>query len=115
MRYRNDAPPGIMKFLFLELMLWGKERGFRWFNLGMAPLSGLEDRRLAPFWHRLGTFVFRHGEHFCNFQGLRQYKEKFDPYWEPRYLAYPGRLSLPAVLTDVASLVAGGFKGIFMK
>ncbi len=49
MRYRNDAPPGIMKFLFLELMLWGKERGFRWFNLGMAPLSGLEDRRLAPF------------------------------------------------------------------
>jgi len=115
MRYGSDAPPGIMEFLFLELMLWGKERGFRWFNLGMAPLSGLEDRRLAPFWHRLGTFVFRHGEHFYNFQGLRQYKEKFDPHWEPRYLAYPGRLSLPAVLTDVASLVAGGFKGIFMK
>ena len=38
-----------------SLMLWGRERGLRGFNLGMAPLSGLEDRALAPLWTRLGA------------------------------------------------------------
>lgn len=66
-----SAPGGIIDYLFVELMPWGRQQGYNWFNLGMAPISGLEDRELAPLWHRLGTFIFRHGEHFYNFQGLR--------------------------------------------
>src|SRR6185436_7709617 len=112
MRHREDAPVGVMDYLFLELMLWGKEQGYRWFNLGMAPLSGLEERALAPLWNRVGALVFRHGEHFYNFQGLRQYKEKFDPVWEPRYLACPGGLVLPRVLADIAALIGGGLRGV---
>ena len=65
-------------------------QGYRWFNLGMAPLSGLEAHPLAPAWHRVGNFIFRHGEHFYNFEGLRRYKAKFDPAWEPRYLVARG-------------------------
>ena len=53
--------------LFVELLLWGKAEGYTWFNLGMAPLWGLENHPLAPAWHRVGNFVFRHGEHFYNF------------------------------------------------
>ena len=71
-----------MDYLFIELMLWGRNQGYRWFNLGMAPLSGLEAHPLAPAWHRVGNFIFRHGEHFYNFEGLRRYKMKFDPVWE---------------------------------
>jgi lysylphosphatidylglycerol synthetase-like protein (DUF2156 family) len=37
--------------------------------------------------------LFRHGEHFYNFQGLRAFKDKFDPIWEPRYLASLGGLA----------------------
>jgi phosphatidylglycerol lysyltransferase len=81
----------------------------------MAPLSGLEDRPPAPLWNRVGVFIFRHGEHFYNFQGLRQYKEKFDPTWEPRYLACPGGLALPRILADLASLISGGLKGAISK
>jgi len=99
-----------MEYLFLQLMLWGKQEGYSWFNLGMAPLSGLEDHALAPLWNRLGAFVFRHGEHFYNFQGLRQYKEKFDPEWEPRYLASPGGFALPRILTNIAALISEGMK-----
>ena len=84
-------------------------------NLGMAPLSGLEDRTLTPLWNRLGAFVFRHGEHFYNFQGLRQYKEKFAPEWTPRYLASPGGLALPRILANVATLISGGLKGVLTK
>jgi phosphatidylglycerol lysyltransferase len=115
MRHVADAPSVIMDYLFVELMLWGREQGYRWFNLGMAPLSGLEARAIAPLWSRLGTLVYRHGEHFYNFQGLRLYKEKFDPVWEPRYLACPGGLALPRVLADVASLISRGFRGVIAK
>ena len=61
------------------------------------------------------AFVYRHGEAFYNFQGLRAYKEKFDPEWEPRYLAYPGGLRLPRILADVAALVAGGYRRILAR
>jgi phosphatidylglycerol lysyltransferase len=115
MRFLPDAPESVMEYLFLQLMLWGKQEGYRWFDLGMAPLSGLEDHALAPLWNRLGAYMFRHGEHFYNFQGLRQYKEKFDPEWEPRYLASPGGLALPRILTNIASLISGGLKGVITK
>ncbi|HVW68199.1 MAG TPA: bifunctional lysylphosphatidylglycerol flippase/synthetase MprF, partial [Steroidobacteraceae bacterium] len=78
MRFGPDAPRGAMDYLFIQLMLWGRANGYRWFNLGMAPLAGLEVHPLAPAWHRVGNFVFRHGEHFYNFDGLRRYKAKFD-------------------------------------
>ncbi len=105
MRYVPDAPPGVMEFLFIELMLWGRKQGYRWFNLGMAPLSGIEDRPLAPLWNRAVHMVFRHSDHFYNFEGLRHYKEKFNPVWSPKYLASPGGMALPRILADVTSLI----------
>jgi phosphatidylglycerol lysyltransferase len=35
---------------------------------------------------------------------VRQFKEKFRPEWEPRYLASPGGLALPRVLKAIAAL-----------
>lgn len=113
MRYRASAQKNVMEALFLHLMLWGKEEGYRRFDLGMAPLSGLEISAVAPAWTRLGHFLYQQGETFYNFQGLRAYKEKFHPVWEPRYLAYPGGLALARILADVSALVAGGYRRIF--
>jgi phosphatidylglycerol lysyltransferase len=115
MRYHPEAPSGIMDYLLVEVMLHAKQEGYRWFNLGMAPLSGFDDRALAPLWSRLGAFVFRHGEHFYNLQGLRQYKDKFDPVWRPKYLACPGGLTVPRVLGNIATLISSGVKGVFTK
>lgn len=115
MRYHRDAPKGVMESLLVHLMLWGKAQGYRWFVLGMAPLSGFEHSPVAPLWNRLGAFLYEHGEAVYNFQGLRAYKEKFNPVWEPCYLAYPGGLRLARVLADVAALVAGGYRRIFLK
>ena len=104
-----------MQYLLLKLMLWGKEQEYRWFNLGMAPLAGMEAFASASVWNRIATLLYRHGEAFYNFRGLYQFKEKFDPIWEPRYLACPKRVLLPAVLTHIAALVSGGVKGIVAK
>jgi phosphatidylglycerol lysyltransferase len=115
MRYCRDSPPAVMQYLFAELMLWGRAEGYEYFGLGMAPLAGLERRALAPLWSRLGGFMYRHGEHFYNFQGLREYKEKFDPIWEPRYIASPGGVALPRILANVAALISGGIRGVVAK
>jgi phosphatidylglycerol lysyltransferase len=115
MRYRHDAPNGVMEGLMVYVMRWGKEQGYRSFSLGMAPLSGFESSPVAPLWTRLGSFLYAHGETFYNFQGLRAYKDKFHPAWESRYLAYPGGLTLPRTLADVAALIAGGYRKILLK
>ena len=115
MRHSNAAPGSVMDFLFIELMLWGKAQGYQWFNLGMAPLAGLEAHRLAPAWHKVGRLIYHYGENFYNFEGLRQYKEKFLPEWRPRYLAAPGGLAQPRVLLDVTSLISGGLVGAIHK
>ncbi|MFC0408016.1 bifunctional lysylphosphatidylglycerol flippase/synthetase MprF [Roseomonas elaeocarpi] len=115
MRHVSDAPAGTMDFLFIRLLLRAKEQGYVHFDLGMAPLSGLAAHRLAPAWHKLGDMVFRRGSRFYNFKGLRAFKEKFDPVWEPRYLCASGGLDPWVVLADVAALQAGGLRGVVGK
>lgn len=115
MRSLPEAPRGVMDFLFIHLMSWGAEHGYQRFSMGMAPLAGIEERPGVSMWNRIGALIYRHGEYFYNFQGLRQYKDKFDPTWEPRFLASPGGLALPQILTNVATLIAGGLRGVFAR
>lgn len=115
MRYEPGSPNGVMEFLIVELMLLGKARGHKWFNLGMAPLSGLEKHPLAPLWHKIGNTIFRLGNEFYNFEGLLQYKNKFDPVWRPRYLAAPAGLQGAQALVAATSLISKGLKGVVLK
>ena len=115
MRYNDAAPKGVVDYMLIECMLWGRAQGFRWFNLGMAPLAGLEEHALAPTWHKLGRMVQRYGETFYNFEGLRKFKEKFDPVWRPRYLAAPDGLAMAGALLDVTALISGGVRKVLRK
>jgi phosphatidylglycerol lysyltransferase len=114
-RYRATAPPSTTEGLFVHIMLWAQAHGYSRFNLGMAPLAGVDPTRGPSLWRALARYVYEHGEELYNFQGLRAYKEKFTPVWEPRYLAYPGGLALPRALADVSALIAGGYRRIFFK
>jgi phosphatidylglycerol lysyltransferase len=107
MRYRPDGPKGTMMFLILKLMLWARQSGFRWFNLGMAPLAGLSPHRLAPKWHLIGRIIFSHGERLYGFGGLRQFKAQFRPVWRSRYVVCPpGALTLALALADCVRLIS---------
>lgn len=115
MRYQPDSPKGIMDYLFAQLMLWAQAEQYQWFSLGVAPLAGLENRPLAPLWHKIGNVIFDFGGDFYNFEGLYEYKAKFAPQWQPRYLAAQAGLSVPLILLTIARLIAGGWKGMFAK
>jgi phosphatidylglycerol lysyltransferase len=115
MRHTSDAPDRTMEYLFVKLMLWGKEKGYTSFSLGMAPLSGFEKRQFSPTWNKIGALIFTYGEHFYNYKGLRDFKEKFNPVWTPKYIALPKGLKQGLALKDIATLISGGMKGIFIK
>ena len=106
--------PGIMRYLLVEMMLWGKAQGFRWFNLGMAPLSGLSRHTGAPIWNHLGGGPWSWRADY-NFQGIREFKQWFYPEWSPRFLVSAGGTARPLVLANIASLIAGGLDGIVQK
>jgi phosphatidylglycerol lysyltransferase len=113
MRHSPDSPDSTMEYLFVKLMLWGKENEYKRFSLGMAPLSGFENRQYAPIWNKIGSLIFVHGEHFYNYKGLRDFKAKFNPEWSPKYIALPKGLNQVFALKDIVSLISDGMKGIF--
>ncbi len=104
MRHDPATALPVMEFLFTETMLALAAREVESLSLGVAPLAGLEEARSLA--GRVGRLVYRHGGRFYGFRGLRQFKDKFDPLWEPRYLVLP-RLSNPvAVVADVTRLIS---------
>ena len=108
MRYRDDAPR-VMDFMFTSLFIYGKERSYERFNMGMAPLASVGEIRGAHTRERLANLFFQHGETWYNFQGLRLYKEKFSPEWVPRYMAYQNAWEWPVTIANVSALIAGGW------
>ena len=92
MRYRLDVPNGTMDYLLMELMLALREEGYRLFDLGLAPLAGLGDRPGASLEERALSRVYEYLNRFFSYRGLRNYKAKFEPNWEERFLVYSGGL-----------------------
>ncbi|ROL74744.1 bifunctional lysylphosphatidylglycerol flippase/synthetase MprF [Pseudomonas vranovensis] len=115
MRAHPQAPKLTMEFMMIGLIQHYKQHGYGRFSLGMVPLSGLQPRRGAPLTQRLGSMVFQRGEQLYNFQGLRRFKDKFQPDWEPRYMAVPAGLDPLVALADTAALIAGGLTGLVKR
>ncbi len=115
MRYLPEEASGLMEYMFLSLIEHYKEKGAIEFSLGTAPLSGLSERSVARAWNRFGRLIFRHGGAFYNFEGLRAFKQKFQPDWHPRYLALPPKVSPIRAMGDVALLIAGSARGLIVK
>jgi phosphatidylglycerol lysyltransferase len=105
MRYLPSCPNGVMDFLFLNILEWGRANQYATFNMGMAPLSTVGQTRQAYRRERIARWFFHRGEQWYNFQGLRQFKEKYDPLWVPRYLAYPKSWDWLPVIAHVATLI----------
>jgi phosphatidylglycerol lysyltransferase len=87
------------------LLVWARQYGYTWCDLGMAPPERSERPELVPVWRRLAKTAPTYGDGRATMRTLREDKQKFDPAWEPRYLVYPGGAPLGSVLADVTALI----------
>ncbi len=101
MRRRANAVAGVMDFLFVSAALHYKERELTGLNLGIAPLSGVGEAEDARLTERMVRLMYEHLNRFYSFKGLHAFKAKFHPQWEPRYLIYASKASLPKAVLAV--------------
>ena len=67
---------------------------------------------IGPKWRYVTNTVTKYGKTYYNFTGLRNFKEKFNPEWEPRYIGIETglRAGMKPIkgLTDTTLLISGG-------
>lgn len=98
MRRRPDSANGVMDLLFVTMIRDCKNEGLEGLNMGLAPLAMISDDDLLD---RGLQQLRERRDHWFNFAGLERYKQKWEPRWELRYVAYRNAADLPAVLRAV--------------
>jgi len=108
MRHYRETERGTMEFLFVKMLQYAKEKGYSTFSLGLSAIMGVgekpDDPRVEKALHTIADYVSR----FYNFKGLHNFKEKFHPLWQPRYMIYPDAASLPLILNSMLRVHSGG-------
>ena len=101
LRYLEE-PKAVADFLCIAMIDYFRERGFSGMSLGLSPFSGLDVERPKSPAERAMSLLYRRGTFLFRYTGLRGFKEKFQPAWEPRYLIYSSELQLPGIALAVA-------------
>lgn len=106
MRYdRKKCDSNEMLLMFLGLIDMAKENEFKYFYLGMAPLSNVGGKKYSGTKEKAIKLVYDYGDKFYSFRGLRYFKEKFHPEWKGRYIVYKNDAELVDVMFSIYSLV----------
>ena len=95
-----------MHFLLMETIRYAAGQGAAVFNLGLAPLSKLNEKADKNLNERLLILVRQLGGAYYSFAGLEQFKGKFVPSWSPRYIVYQSNTYLLNVAAALSSVVA---------
>ena len=106
MRHQADAPTNSIDLLFINLFKAMHIEGYSYFNLGISPLDARPF--MDSFTDRSVIALYKIGNSFIGFKGLHQFKAKYRPQWEPRYIFYqPGSGRLARIGLAVLKLLQG--------
>lgn len=106
MRSRPEAN-GLMYFLIAESIEQAKLDGVTEISLANAPLANVDsETRALQFEEKAVRYVFKNFNEIYGYKSLFDFKEKFRPEWRGRYVAYPGKASLPWVALAIAGVHA---------
>lgn len=111
LRRAPGGTPGALEGCLAEAASGLRTAGAPTLSLGLAPLAGLDDTSAVSeeqFLARGAALVKR----FYDVRGLAFFKNKFDPRWEPRYVAIGGRMDLPALAIALVGLHVGGLRSV---
>jgi phosphatidylglycerol lysyltransferase len=93
MRRDPSGPPGVVEACIAEAALAMRAAGAKTLSLGLAPLAGLDGAN-GPWEERFLANGGRMVHRWYDVNGLARFKNKFDPYWIPRYGAIRRRRDL---------------------
>lgn len=96
MRRAEQSAPGTMELLLARSIEYVKGRGACMVSLGLAPLSNVNDDDGTFLGTSIDFVTGRFGNPSKN-QSLFNFKKKFQPTWEARYLVYSDALNLPKI------------------
>jgi phosphatidylglycerol lysyltransferase len=106
MRFADGISGAGMHYLLMNTIFALKDEAPDTLNLGLAPLSKL-DENTQNLSKSVLQVVRSVGRRYYSFAGLEQFKNKFEPAWEPTYLIYGGMPNrLAAIGAAVSSLTA---------
>ncbi|MBX3739671.1 MAG: DUF2156 domain-containing protein [Akkermansiaceae bacterium] len=110
----RGSPGGIMDFLILESMDHFREEGVTEISLGNAPLANTEtDPEQLSREERRVKLIFDRFDKFYRYKSLFDFKRKYHPAWQGRYLAYPPGTLLARIGLAVAAVhLPRGFRGL---
>ena len=115
MRGREDARD-VIDFLIVEAIDHFKAEGVTEVSLGNAPLAnvdadaegGLESKR-----ERAVKFLFDNFDKYYGYKSLFNFKKKYQPEWQGRYIAYRPGVPLPMIGLAIAGVhLPRGFIGL---
>jgi phosphatidylglycerol lysyltransferase len=96
MRRATQPAPGTMELLLARSLEYMKNSGVVMASLGLAPLGNVNAEEETFLSNSIDFLTVRFGN-MANNQSLFNFKKKFQPTWESRYLVYSNRLSLPKI------------------
>jgi Uncharacterized conserved protein len=76
---------GVFEYLIFKNMLWAKQNGYKWFDLGLSyiPDTGSDSEVIKRF-----AKMFMFAEYFgYDLSRLKEFKNKFCPVWHNKYVA----------------------------
>jgi lysyl-tRNA synthetase class 2 len=92
MRRRLDTPNGLMEFLIVEALEWGRENGVSELSLNFS-LFGSVLRREGGF----RRWALLRADRLFQIERLHSFNAKFFPDWRPRHLCFERYADLPLV------------------
>ncbi|HEY9048045.1 MAG TPA: phosphatidylglycerol lysyltransferase domain-containing protein, partial [Ohtaekwangia sp.] len=105
LRYISDIPNGSVDYLMVKMMEYFKGQHYKTFNMGLAAFAGFD--KPASMNEQVIRFYRDHFRQASRLKGLYEYKNKFGPVWENRYLVYDqlyDLLRFPVVLKNLSDM-----------
>ena len=97
MRRRPGSLPGIIEFLIASAAQDLKAQGADYLSLSGVPLARVDRDTTPDPLQRFLDVLGRTLEPVYGFRSLLDFKAKFQPDYQPRWMAYPNPVALPAI------------------
>jgi phosphatidylglycerol lysyltransferase len=102
MRRRSTGMPGATEFLVASAARMCQAEGAQFLSLSGAPLARIDRGQPVASLQRMLDTAGRMMEPVYGFRSLMAFKAKFQPRYEPLYLAYADPAALPTIATAIA-------------